>query len=229
MSLQQPVQTFPDTPEVQRDIIEGFWPRSATLKLQYDQLDWNAYFKYYNSQCIQALHNRGQHVGARTHQDLIDVAQDISGSCTRGDLKELLKAKLRTTKSEEQANELVEGSIDLTTRLLIMMDVGVLRLGYSGRPQIAWRDGTLKECIHAYFADPIALGHENTRFEQIFTARNITRIGGIKIEWTENLADHLRMVGDNDKKVAVFHYASFLKWNERLAFAHHSTINAENN
>jgi hypothetical protein len=51
------------------------------------------------------------------------------------------------------------------------------------------------------------------KLEKLFNARSLERIGGISIDWTNNLADHLRVKDDrNDKiKVAIFHYASFLK------------------
>jgi len=49
---------------------------------------------------------------------------------------------------------------------------------------------------------------------KIFTARNIDRIGGIRIRWTNNLADHLRL-SDDDGAVFIFHHASFLKFQQR--------------
>ena len=54
------------------------------------------------------------------------------------------------------------------------------------------------------------LGSENVKLEKIFNAGNLGRIAGIEIEWTNNLADHLRVV-DEDKKVAIFYHASFLE------------------
>jgi hypothetical protein len=48
------------------------------------------------------------------------------------------------------------------------------------------------------------------KLDRIFNARNLGRIAGIEVYWTNNLFDHLRLI-DEDRKVAVFHYASFLK------------------
>jgi hypothetical protein len=52
--------------------------------------------------------------------------------------------------------------------------------------------------------------HDSIKLEKSFNALNVQRIGGIKIWWTNNLADHLRMM-DDDKAVFVFHHASFLE------------------
>jgi hypothetical protein len=73
-----------------------------------------------------------------------------------------------------------------------------------------WTSDPLEEFIHAYFNAPRALGQETVKLEKIFNARNLGRIAGIEIEWTNNLADHLRLT-DGDKKVAIFHHASFLE------------------
>ncbi|KIM95383.1 hypothetical protein OIDMADRAFT_134272, partial [Oidiodendron maius Zn] len=51
---------------------------------------------------------------------------------------------------------------------------------------------------------------EGVKLEKLFTAQDLTRIGGMKITWVNNLADHLLM-HDDDNVVSIFHYASFLK------------------
>jgi hypothetical protein len=42
-----------------------------------------------------------------------------------------------------------------------------------------------------------------------FSAKNLTRIGGMKVIWTNYLSDHLKMVGNS--QVKVFRYASVLR------------------
>jgi len=53
-------------------------------------------------------------------------------------------------------------------------------------------------------------GQENISLERKFNARNLGRIAGIQIAWTKNMADHLRLI-DDENKVLIFHYASFLE------------------
>jgi len=48
------------------------------------------------------------------------------------------------------------------------------------------------------------------KLDRPFTARNLERIAGLKIVWTDNLPDHLRLMRD-DTEVAIYHHASFLE------------------
>jgi hypothetical protein len=52
----------------------------------------------------------------------------------------------------------------------------------------------------------------NTRFEAVFSAFHMEDKADMKICWTNNLDDHLRVVNDDDKMVPIFHHASFLKY-----------------
>ena len=62
-----------------------------------------------------------------------------------------------------------------------------------------------------YFHAPRLLDNEHVKLEKIFSALNLGRIAGIEIQFTNNLADHLRLMGEDDKKVWIFHNASFLR------------------
>ena len=77
--------------------------------------------------------------------------------------------------------------------------------------QLIWDEGNLKDFLSAYFNDPQVLSDSNIKFEKTFNAYNLERITGIKVKWTDNLIDHLRMIEADDKTVKVFHHASFLK------------------
>jgi hypothetical protein len=101
-------------------------------------------------------------------------------------------------------------SVDLAARLLSMVDIGSLQYGFSGSRQLVWNHGSLKEYIAGYFDIPPAIGHGHLKLPDIFKARTLDQIAGIEIFWTNNLADHLRMI-DEDKRVAIFHHVSFLE------------------
>jgi hypothetical protein len=146
--------------------------------------------------------------------DLVDIVHLLVGSSSRDDIRTTLCPKINPATSDDIARERLDGSIDLTTRLIVMMDIGVLDLGHTGRDQLPWMGGSLKDCVRGFYDRPIKLGQVNVKLEKIFTARNLSQIAGIEVEWTENLADHLRLIGDDDKKVAIFHYASFLDSNQ---------------
>jgi hypothetical protein len=95
-----------------------------------------------------------------------------------------------------------------------MMDIGILQYGFSGRTQLIWSQGPLRGFIGSYFNTPVTF-KQDIKLEKIFNARGLCRIAGINIIWTNNLADHLLITDDEDKKVAIFHHASFLKYQRR--------------
>lgn len=208
----------PISAQVRSEIIRGFLHQNPSVRGKHSTLDWDTYFVYYTKQCIQALHDRGRHVSVRTHQDILDIIYHLEDLSTKDAIKTILKPKLTAPKSEKEAETLLEGSINLAARLLLMMDIGVHPLGFSGRRELNWSEGSLKDFVHKHFEQPQVLRHENIKLEKIFTARNLDRMTGIKIEWTDNIAEHLRIVGDEDKKVAIFHYASFLKRHKRYSY-----------
>jgi len=213
-ALSDPFQRSPINSQTRDEIINNFWPRNKPDS-QPDDLHWDAYFTYYTKQCSHALHNRGRHILCRTHQDVIDIAELLEELSTKEAVRDALRPKLKpsiTTKDE--GDEILDNSVDLAARLLVMMDIGVFQYAYSGRPELVWDAGSLKGFVANYFEQPQVLGHENVRLEKTFTARNLGRIAGIEIEWTDNLADHLRMI-DEDKRVGIFRHASFLKWQQR--------------
>ncbi|KAF2805400.1 uncharacterized protein BDZ99DRAFT_490508 [Mytilinidion resinicola] len=91
-----------------------------------------------------------------------------------------------------------------------MLDVGDFRNAFSGRRRLLWTDGTLTEFVHSIFRPESILTNEGIKLDALFTARNLDRIAGFKVELTTNLADHLSF-RDSDSTVMVFHHASFLK------------------
>lgn len=95
-----------------------------------------------------------------------------------------------------------------------MIDIGRLQYSFTGRQHVQWAASALRDSINNHFTAPIALHGETVKLERVFNARNLGRIGGIEIEWTKNLADHLSF-DDYDQKVAIFHHASFLECHRR--------------
>jgi hypothetical protein len=94
-----------------------------------------------------------------------------------------------------------------------MIDFGSLQYGFSGRKQLVWGRSSLKEFIHDHFSIPPTLGHGHIKLEKMFTARNLGQIAGIEIVWTNNLADHLRII-NKDEKLYIFYHASFLEYQQ---------------
>ncbi|PQE11495.1 fad-type 2 protein [Rutstroemia sp. NJR-2017a BBW] len=95
-----------------------------------------------------------------------------------------------------------------------MMDFGCPQYGFTHQTQITWATKSLNEAVKEYFSTSSGSNrgssHDSVRLERVFSARNLERIAGIQIEWTTNLADHLRLTDEEDK-ISIFHYASFLE------------------
>jgi hypothetical protein len=166
------------------------------------------FFKYYTRESRNALHDEALHISVRTHVDVLEIAKRIEDGETRQDI---LAALQTAGTGQADQDETLNSSINLTARLISMVDIGTLLFGVTDRTQLEWSQGSLKQFIHDYFNEPCKLDKETVRLEKIFSARNLTRLAGIELVLTDNLADHLRMVGGEDKKVAIFHHAFYLK------------------
>jgi hypothetical protein len=168
------------------------------------------YFAYNTEQVNAASHDNGRYLSVQTHQEIIDVVAYIKKGSSRRDIKQRLGTRPH---HPELANfdEQIDGSIDLTVRVFLMIDIGELKYGFHGRNQLIWDEGSLESWVHRHFNNPQTLQNEHVKLGRIFTARNLMRIGGFEIEWTNNLADHLRILNDDEKKIALFSNFSFLK------------------
>lgn len=184
-------------------IAASFWDTPAseiTPSLDY-------YFKYYVKQCeLIALHDGGSHTSLEEQKDITEIVALLRAHHTRDDIR----GKIPRLTSVSTSNGTQDYSIDLAARLLLMIEVGNLPWAYSGFRQLEWDKGSLGDFITQYFEENPVLGHDNIKLEKVFNARTLGTIAGMEIIWTSNLADHLRLMKD-DKAVAVFHHASFLK------------------
>ena len=153
----------------------------------------------------------------KCHQEIIDIADRLRTDICREDVHQYLTADdhedTRMTVKEPAAktDETSEGIIDLAVRILLMLDVGELPNTISGRRQLVWDHGRpLREFVKDTFPERVTLGHDGLRLGPDFTARNLDRMTGFKVELTTNLADHLRFTHEN-KTVSIFYHASFLQ------------------
>ena len=172
-------------------------------------VNYDSYFSYYIEQCNLALYDGERHISSKLHHDIIEIAAKIKAQVNRKDIALWLSSKLPVSNRENE-EEQINGSIDLAARLLCMISVGELQYGFSGQERLIWSDNSLEHWIQDYFNVPRVLDNEHVKLEKIFSARNLGRIAGIEIQFTNNLADHLRLMSEDDKKIAIFHNASFL-------------------
>jgi hypothetical protein len=167
---------------------------------------FDSYFKYYAQQCdLIGRHENGEYSSISTHRDIMTIAQLLQQPLTRAAVRKHMTDVLKSANITQH-----DSSINLAARLMLMIRIGGVPHEYSKGRYIEWEEGNLREFVHNYFAVPPARARDRIKLEKSFNALNVQRIGGIKIWWTDNLADHLRMM-DDDKAVFIFHHASFLE------------------
>ncbi|KAF2107815.1 hypothetical protein BDV96DRAFT_531626 [Lophiotrema nucula] len=190
----------------QAALIAQLWRRSdlkPPLKIPCE-----SYFGFYVEKCSQALHNRGRHASARKHSDVVDVARLLVQPLAREAIATSLSDQYRD-QNRQIDDEAIVGSMNLVARLMLMTEVGSIKNHFSGQKTIPWTSGSLQQCMRNYFSAEVTL-NDQVKFEKIFNAQNLGRMAGLKYLWTDNLADHLRFI-DDDQTVAIFHHATFLK------------------
>jgi hypothetical protein len=151
----------------------------------------------------------------KTHLDIVKIVKLLKDpDATRTSVENALRGRLLPHELQDSA-EIIVDSINLGIRLLLMISTrDFRRIGHSmvvsGETKLDWIDGNMKAFVDSHFK-PETTMNENVKLEKIFNARNLERIAGIEIRWTNNLVDHLRM-RDDDTAVEIFHYASFLRF-----------------
>lgn len=120
-------------------------------------------------------------------------------------LKELRQAGQKPS-TEQNCHHMV----DFVARLITPINIGTLPNEVNRRRHLMWDTGTLRSLIANYFNEPPVLTFERLRLPKTFDAWSLCKIGGIRIRFTDNLADHLLLV-DDDAVVLVFHHVSYLK------------------
>jgi hypothetical protein len=210
MSLQGEILSKTLASDVKCSILRSYWGNDALASSsKVDAGTYELFFAHYANQCSLALLNGGHHVFARSHQDLTKIVNMFKDGLKRQEILDNLRATLRAGNTKS-GDDTISGTIDLAARIFTMMNVGELPHATTGSSILSWPDGSIRDFLEQYFNEPQVLSDEPIKLEKLFNARNLERIGGIKIKWTSNLAEHLCMV-DDDEKVAIFHHAAFLR------------------
>jgi hypothetical protein len=223
-ALQSSLRVPPD-PKARCAIVNKLWQLSLNLEnLEQDYHGFNSFFEYYNREISVALREGGSQMMIRTHQDLINIVYELRDvQATRSALKERLRGRLPVAETEV-SDELICNVLDLGARIWLMTSIGTFRGTFApSRRTLQWQDNeSLTSLLGQQFSHQMkCTGH--VKLERLFNARTIEHIAGIKITWTNNLADHLRLL-DDDTRVTIFHHASFLKTVESWYVQHsHNT------
>lgn len=197
-------------PRAQQEVTHLFWGDVSKHLKQFNSLEVNLrlYWKFYVEECVHALLDDGRHIAIRTHANVVEIAAQLQAGLSKAEIKDNIRTKLTSQHRNEE--EILENSVNLVSSLLLMIHCGTFSYGFSGRTELQWVQGSLRQHVARYFAEPPVLGHERVKLEKNFTGPNLSWIAGLEIVWTDNLIDHLRM-SDDDTKVHIFHHATFLE------------------
>jgi hypothetical protein len=206
MELTGSLLEYPIPAETQARILKSLWDTATYAPL-------NPFFQYYTEQCRIAFHAHGRQMWAKSHQQILDLASHLQNGIVRQDLKPCLLLH-RDGQSPSEGEGTFDASVDLAVRLILMIDIGELRNAFSGRRRLIWVEGSLQDFVNDIFLDKVSLSHDGIRLGTPFTARNLDRVTGFRVELTTNLADHLRLRYE-DRTVSMFHHASFLRCQQK--------------
>ena len=194
-ALDARLSPIPIKPPLQQAIIREIFQIDHSANL-------DAYFRdWFEEQCDAAT---GQ-VSVHTHRETLRIISFLQANLSRADIV----TKLHVQCDDE---DLVAASIDLAARIWLTLSIGTLPNSQSPGTSVAWNDGRLSSTVHSLWSLPQL--SDSIKLPKSFNAANIEKIVGIKIEWTSNLVDHLRLE-DDDTKVLIYHQMSFLELHQQ--------------
>jgi hypothetical protein len=218
MALNVDAVDNPLTLDQERELIQNIWPRLQNSPLPNEDVKgWRAYFQHYVAEIKSAIESDGgANTTVRTHQDIVAICRDLDKGISKQEIKQKLFRLDTKGRSDAEKEKMAEGSVNLVVRLLFMIDIGHIAGNHiPSHPYVQWTDDKLNigTVLEAHFQKSKEDAGK-IKFDSKFSAYNLERLAGIKIVWTNNIADHLRLVED-DSKLCVFHHTTFLKWQDR--------------
>lgn len=166
---------------------------------------------WFEEQCEAAA----TQVSTSTYNDLLQTLhclQSSGNNTTRADIINQLRAMSPATKPAPGLNandERLNASLTLAARSWSSVSIDSSKHFLTPGYFVCWnRDQCLGDVLSKEFSSTPQTT-ETVKLPRVFTAVNLEKIAGIQVQWSSNLADHL-VLKDDDKKVIVFHQASFL-------------------
>ncbi|KAH8761222.1 hypothetical protein F5883DRAFT_563456 [Diaporthe sp. PMI_573] len=176
------------------------------------QLNYSAYEEYCRSTMIYldiAPFLRTNQSGGLNKAVLLDVLQMIRCGLHKHEIIATLQHRISCGLDSVRS---IGISVDRVASLLVMVDIGDnYEAGCGMRTHLMpWTHGSLRDNINGHFQGEVDLSDMGIRLGPAFTMKNLVKIAGLRISWTANLADHLRL--DSERNVMhVFHHVTFLE------------------
>ncbi|KAJ4005451.1 hypothetical protein NW752_002284 [Fusarium irregulare] len=205
-------QLDPSKPSGPQELVRLTWNFSdSRLKLyngdSVGELCHSAYFEYYQHQWgLTVAHYDGKFVALKTPEAMNQLVQQLQRNRSRAELLEFIKSR----SDEGVLEEACESSLNLAVRLLLMVKIGAIKYQFHARRCLGWSGGSPRDFINTQLGKEPVLEFKDIKVPKAFNGWSLEKVGGIKICFDNNLADHLLLVED-DSKVLVFPYVSFLE------------------
>ncbi|KAL4983995.1 hypothetical protein BDW68DRAFT_190839 [Aspergillus falconensis] len=204
-SIDENIFSDPLTATTKHLIAEALWgPRLIVQQFsngeRSQEMKLDAYFRFYMASCARTLHSSGSQI--QTHRQLMHIVQQLRSGCTRDTIRDSISSLDPLCHAD--------ATIDLAAQLLLMLNFTTPRYAISGTNRVLWTDGAVESSVQQYFSSPPTLIDTSVTLDTDFTGYNIEKVAGIGIFWTDNLADHLRLI-EGERKVAIFHHVTFLE------------------
>jgi len=196
----------PISKEVREQVFE--WLRCGqSPKFSCSIAQLGPFFRQMTSQCHQASDD----VAIDSYVQILEIAKMTKNGVTKEDILLKLIFKNQGTRGNEW-NTLCENAVDLAVRCLFMLYVGGLQHAYTDRPRMEWTGGTILDLTSELFSSKPVMDHNGMDLGPSFHALNLSRVAGIEIEWTPNLADHLRVDEiAQGTTLYIFHHVTYLQ------------------
>jgi hypothetical protein len=162
-----------------------------------------AFFSFYNREI--RTHGSDDILGSSllTFDHLKNLAADLK-TATRDNAIRALKTKVDLT------DEQLGFATNLAARLLITLEVGRLpKQPYPARCG-EWTEGTLKNFATEVLTKTPELPENNDKLPRSFGAWSLEAIAGIRVQFTDQLSEHLQL-SSGDTKIYIYHHASVLE------------------
>lgn len=147
----------------------------------------------------------------KTHRDILGITTILKDN---KDQKRPIIRQMLNSQQKHESQSSLDHLCDLAVRMWLMINVldAEISLVDDEAPRKPWLEQqSLHDLIKSLFPQSnIKLDLKESRIDPNFTAANLEKICGLRLEWTRCLANHLRL--DRRKKVLwIFPYKAFLQ------------------
>lgn len=176
-------------------LILEFWPQSQVQPRDIDEENYRQYFDYLGGELAE-LEGYRESFAAQSFESLLAIIQELRRGRPKNEIVRSLQLQFLNV-----THDSVIRSVELAARLWlttnIQTDVGPLHIGET---VMAWNTDTALDVQYQTFVDKLQTANssklESTSFSHILTAVNLADVYNIRIHWSDNLLDHLRLEGN---------------------------------